>query len=91
MPREKGVCLALENHGGVTEIADKMPGIIQGLKDSPWFGMNLDGRNFYSDALCAASAQVKVSAGGGGKRKLAELARVGIPPVSNRLRELIHA
>lgn len=46
---EKGVFLALENHGGITATPGQMMKIIQGVKDSPWFGVNLDGGNFHSE------------------------------------------
>jgi sugar phosphate isomerase/epimerase len=46
---EKGVFLALENHGGITETPAQMLKIIHAVKDSPWFGVNLDGGNFRTD------------------------------------------
>jgi L-ribulose-5-phosphate 3-epimerase len=44
----RGIILGLENHGGITEKAER---IIQILKqvDSPWVGMNLDTGNFRTD------------------------------------------
>src|SRR5262245_4880418 len=43
---KKGVCLALENHGGITATPGQMLKIISQVKESPWFGVNLDGGNF---------------------------------------------
>ena len=81
----KGVCLALENHGGITATPEQMLKIIQGVKPSPWFGVNFDGGNFrtedpYADlakiAPYAINAQVKVEVAPGGKKELADLPRV---------------
>jgi sugar phosphate isomerase/epimerase len=81
----KGVCLALENHGGITATPEQMLKIIQGVKPSPWFGVNFDGGNFrtedpYADlakiAPYAINAQVKVEVSPGGKKELADLPRV---------------
>ena len=66
---EKGVFLALENHGGITATPEMLLKIVQGVKPSPWFGVNFDSGNFetedpYSDlakiAPYAVNAQVKV-------------------------------
>ncbi len=82
---EKGVCLALENHGGITSTVEQMQKIIQGVKPSPWFGVNFDGGNFqtadpYSDlekiAPYAINAQIKVEISRSGKKEPADLARV---------------
>src|SRR5262245_12668557 len=43
---KKGVCLALENHGGITATPEQMLKIIRQVKESPWFGVNLDGGKF---------------------------------------------
>lgn len=65
---EKGVFLALENHGGIVARPDEMLEIVNQI-DSPWFGVNFDsgnfhGRNPYADleqiAPYAINAQVKV-------------------------------
>ncbi|MEZ6046776.1 MAG: sugar phosphate isomerase/epimerase family protein [Planctomycetaceae bacterium] len=75
---EKGVFLALENHGGITSTSEQMLGIISAVKDSPFFGVNLDGGNFrtaepYKDlaaiAPYAINAQLKVSLHPEGKPK----------------------
>lgn len=42
---EKGIFLALENHGGISVSADLLMAIIEKVK-SPWFGINLDTGNF---------------------------------------------
>ena len=82
---QKGVLLALENHGGITSTPEKMLRIINGVKDSPWFGVNFDGGNFvtadpYADlakiAPYAVTAQLKVSVQPNGKKEPADLARV---------------
>lgn len=46
---KKGVCLALENHGGITTRPEQMLKIIEKVQESPWFGVNFDGGNFRSD------------------------------------------
>lgn len=81
----KGVSLALENHGGITATPEQMLKIIEGVKPSPWFGVNFDGGNFstadpYADlakiAPYAINAQVKVELSPGGKKEPADLGRV---------------
>ncbi len=65
---ERGVLLALENHGGITATADQLLHLVRAV-DSPWLGVNLDTGNFhtpdpYGDmekaAPYAVAAQVKV-------------------------------
>jgi sugar phosphate isomerase/epimerase len=82
---KKGVCLALENHGGITATPDQMLKIIAQVKESPWFGVNFDGGNFrtadpYSDlariAPYAINAQLKTDMSPGGKHEEADLGRV---------------
>jgi sugar phosphate isomerase/epimerase len=46
----KGVILGLENHGGITERADRIIQIVRKV-DSPWVGINLDTGNFNRDVL----------------------------------------
>jgi sugar phosphate isomerase/epimerase len=81
----KGVCLALENHGGITATPQQMLRIIEQVKESPWFGVNFDGGNFqtadpYSDlariAPYAINAQLKTEVAPSGKKEEADLARV---------------
>ena len=81
----KGVCLALENHGGITATPEQMLKIIEGVKPSPWFGVNFDGGNFrtadpYADlakiAPYAINAQIKVDVAPNGKSEPTDLARV---------------
>jgi sugar phosphate isomerase/epimerase len=81
----KGVYLALENHGGITATPEQMLKIIEGVRPSPWFGVNFDGGNFrtadpYADlariAPYAVNSQVKVELFPGGKKEPADLARV---------------
>lgn len=45
---ERGVVIAMENHGGITAKADNVLNIIKGV-DSPWFRLNLDLGNFRED------------------------------------------
>lgn len=65
---QKGVCLAMENHGGITATPEQMLKIIEKVQPSPWFGVNLDSGNFntadpYADlakiAPYAINAQIK--------------------------------
>ena len=81
---EKGVCLALENHGGITSTPDQMMKILEQVEPSPWFGVNLDTGNFrtedpYADlarmAPYAINVQVKTELSRGGKKEDADLAR----------------
>jgi sugar phosphate isomerase/epimerase len=84
---EKGVFLALENHGGITGTAEQLLKIVKAVSPSPWFGVNLDGGNFHSDdpyaeleqiAPYAVNAQVKVAIirGESKKKEPADLGRV---------------
>lgn len=45
----KGVILGLENHGGITERAERILQIVDTV-NSPWVGVNLDTGNFREDA-----------------------------------------
>lgn len=67
---EKGVLLALENHGGITATPKQLLSIVARVKDSKWFGINFDSGNFrtedpYGDlekiAPYAVNAQIKVA------------------------------
>ena len=67
---EKGVFLAIENHGGIVADADGLLKVVEGVKPSPWFGVNLDSGNFqytaaYDDlariAPYAVNVQIKVN------------------------------
>jgi len=82
---QKGVALALENHGGITATPEQLLKIVEAVQPSPWFGVNFDGGNFqtadpYADlakiAPYAINAQVKVEVSPGGKKEPADLARV---------------
>jgi sugar phosphate isomerase/epimerase len=55
--RERGVYLALENHGGVTETPDDVLKVLQSV-ESDWVGANLDTGNFHGDDPYADVAQV---------------------------------
>ncbi len=54
---ERGVMLALENHGGVTADVDGVLAILDGVK-SPWFGLNFDSGNFHSEDPYAELARI---------------------------------
>ena len=54
---QKGVVLALENHGGPTATADGLMDFIKDVK-SPWFAVNLDTGNFSSDDIYAELEEV---------------------------------
>ncbi len=83
---KKGVFLALENHGGITATPDQMLKIIEGVDDSPWFGVNFDSGNFRTDdpyrdlariAPYAVNAQIKVMMKSPeGKKYAADISRV---------------
>lgn len=45
---EKGVFLALENHGGIVATPDDLLTIVHAI-DHPWFGVNLDTGNFHGE------------------------------------------
>jgi sugar phosphate isomerase/epimerase len=75
---QKGIYLALENHGGPTATAEGLLKLVRAVK-SPWFGVNLDSGNFHSDnpyaelaaiAPYALNAQVKIVTSGPDKKKI---------------------
>ena len=80
-----GIFLALENHGGITALADDMLQIVRRV-DSPWLGVNLDGGNFrdgpdpYAElariAPYAVNVQVKHEVTVGGQRQPVDLDRL---------------
>jgi sugar phosphate isomerase/epimerase len=82
---EKGVTLALENHGGITATPDQILKLVKAV-DAPNFGVNLDTGNFrtadpYADlariAPYAVNVQVKTEISRDGKAKEeADLARI---------------
>jgi sugar phosphate isomerase/epimerase len=83
---EKGVALAIENHGGITSTAEQLLRIVKAVKPSPWFGVNFDSGNFHSSdpyaemelmAPYALNAQIKISITAEGRKKEeADLGRV---------------
>ena len=82
---QKGVFLALENHGGITATTDQMFRILKAVNPSPWFGVNFDSGNFrtadpYGDmqkiAPYAINAQVKVAVAPNGKKEKVDLERI---------------
>lgn len=81
----KGVFLALENHGGITSTPTQMLKIIEQVDDSDWFGVNFDSGNFQTDdpyadlakiAPWAVNAQIKASISIGGQKQPADFARI---------------
>jgi sugar phosphate isomerase/epimerase len=82
---QKGVLLALENHGGISATAEGLLAIAREVQ-SPWFGINLDTGNFRSPdpyaeiaraAPYAVTVQVKTEVSPEGSAKQpADLARV---------------
>lgn len=82
---QKGVFLALENHGGITATPAQIMRIIDGVKDSPWFGVNFDSGNFNTDdpyrdlaaiAPYAINAQIKVKVRRNGAKEDTDFPRV---------------
>ncbi len=81
----KGVLLALENHGGVTEKAEGLLEIVKQV-NAPGFGVNFDSGNFRSTddpytelaqiAPYAVNAQIKVDIYSGGQHQPTDLAKV---------------
>lgn len=81
----KGVCLALENHGGITATSEQLLKIVEGVAPSPWFGINFDSGNFHTDdpyadlariAPYAINAQIKVEMSNAGKQEPTDMPRV---------------
>ncbi|HVV99438.1 MAG TPA: sugar phosphate isomerase/epimerase family protein, partial [Planctomycetaceae bacterium] len=81
---QKGVFLALENHGGITSTPDQLLAIVKRI-ESPWFGLNLDSGNFhtadpYGDlariAPYAINAQIKTDIAPNNQKQEADLERI---------------
>ena len=82
---QRGVFLALENHGGITSTPDQMLKIIEAVEPSPWFGVNFDGGNFRTDdpyrdmeriAPYTINAQLKVAVSINGRKQPADMKRI---------------
>jgi sugar phosphate isomerase/epimerase len=82
---EKGIFLALENHGGITATPQQMLRILEQIEPSPWFGINFDSGNFHTNdpyadleqiAPYAVNAQIKVEITAGGVKQPADLPRI---------------
>ena len=82
---KKKVILGLENHGGITATPEQLLKIVDGVKPSPWFGVNFDSGNFnsadpYADlekiAPHTVNAQIKVEMSVNGKKEPADFNRV---------------
>ena len=54
---EKGVSLAIENHGGITATPEQLLKLVKAV-DAPNFGVNLDTANFHTDDPYADLAQI---------------------------------
>jgi sugar phosphate isomerase/epimerase len=81
----KGVFLALENHGGITQTPEQLLRIVERVKTSPWFGINFDSGNFISAdpyaelariAPYTINAQIKVMMRHEGERTRADFPRI---------------
>jgi sugar phosphate isomerase/epimerase len=81
---QRGVILALENHGGIVATAEQLLSIVREVK-SEWFGVNLDSGNFrsvdpYAELALAApyavTVQIKTQVGSPQGTKEADLPRV---------------
>jgi len=81
---QRGIILALENHGGIVSTVDQLLAIVREIK-SDWFGVNLDTGNFrgpdpYADIAKAApyavTVQVKSEISAGGARGEADFGRI---------------
>lgn len=83
---QRGIILALENHGGITSTPEQLLKFVSAI-DSPYFGINLDTGNFHGEdpyadiarlAPYALNVQVKteVQPKGAEKKQEADLARV---------------
>lgn len=81
---EKGVVLALENHGELTSSVENTLAIVRSVR-SEWFGLNLDTGNFRSEdpyrdieraAPYAVTTHVKVTVGHSSGRKPADYKKI---------------
>lgn len=81
----RGVFLALENHGGITATSQQMLKIIERIDNSAWFGVNLDSGNFHTKdpwsdleaiAPYAVNAQIKVMISSNGQKVPTDIDRV---------------
>ena len=81
---KRGVTLGLENHGGITALADDLLAIYNKVGEHPWFGINLDTGNFrtlppYEELAKAApyavNVQIKVEVTEDGKLVKADLGK----------------
>lgn len=65
---ERGIFIGLENHGGITTMAEDLLAICKEVGEHPWFGVNLDTGNYRKDpyeelrmtAPLAVNVQIKV-------------------------------
>ena len=80
---QRGVILALENHGGIVATASQLISIVKAV-DSEWFGVNWDSGNFRGDpyrelaetAPYAVTAQIKTTVHTAQGERPADLGRV---------------
>jgi sugar phosphate isomerase/epimerase len=80
---QRGIILALENHGGIVATASQLLSIVNAV-NSEWFGVNWDSGNFRSDpyrelaetAPYAVTVQIKTTVHSAQGERPADLARV---------------
>ncbi len=81
---QKGVILALENHGGITATPKQMLRIVKAI-DHPYFGVNFDSGNFHTEdpyadlaeiAPYSVNAQVKTEIRRGDKKEESDLSKI---------------
>jgi sugar phosphate isomerase/epimerase len=74
----KGVILGLENHGGITEKASTIVGIIKAV-DSQWVGVNLDTGNFNGNAYAQIATLLPYAVNAQFKTHIREEPKKSIP------------
>ncbi len=84
---KRGVILGLENHGGITEKAERIIQIVKQV-DSPWVGINLDTGNFQSNAYSQIEACVPYTVNVQFKTEIKEAGKES-PSDWNRIMEML--
>ena len=84
----RGVILGLENHGGITEKADRIVEIVKKI-DSPWVGVNLDTGNFARDAYRQIATILPYSVNVQFKAEMRDEGGVRIPADWDRLTRML--
>jgi len=83
---DRGVVIALENHGGVTARADNVVNIVKGV-DSPWFGVNLDLGNYKESTYDEIAKTIPYTVHIHGKVSLAEGVELDYQRIKKILRD----